>query len=140
MTFTHLVGAAAFLAAFLWATLQLTRASAASNVMWKPGRGPHRGPLVYLVRAVGTHELKVGMTTATVDERVGGWETGRPQECVLEGVVYCASKAHAYRVEASIHRALKRARPSRHLGKEWFRCEPEQADQWRPTIERAARA
>jgi hypothetical protein len=138
VTATHVAQAVAFVLAFAWVMFAATRAERSSTVLWKPGKGPHRGPLVYLVRAMGTRELKVGMTTATVDERVGGWETGRPEECVLEGAIYCASKAHAYRTEASIHRALKRKR--RHLGKEWFRCEPEQADDWRPVIEKSARA
>lgn len=131
--------AAVFTAAFLIGAAVLLRGAHTGRrrVRWNPGMGPHRGPLVYIVRAEGTDEVKVGMTTQTVDERVGGWETGRPQRCVLIGVVTVQTKDEAYRVEARIHRALKRMPGRRWLGKEWFRL-PADDPAWMPVIEAAA--
>jgi len=74
---------------------------------------------IYVVGQEGHDNVKVGMTTRSVDKRIGDWDTGSPFEWVIHLDLQVEPKEILPALEAGIHRVLK---PHR-VRNEWFNAD-----------------
>mgnify|MGYP002413509216 FL=1 len=105
-----------------------------SGVVWFDGDGRGRaqelGAGVYLARARGTDEVKVGVTGRTSGKRIGDWESGTSSPVDLEGFVPGAGRRGERRIQGALRAE------GWHKHDEWF-VVPDDGS-WRSVVERAA--
>lgn len=75
---------------------------------------------IYVVGQTGHNNVKVGMTTRSVDKRIADWDTGSPFEWIIHLDIQVEPKAILPHVEAGAHFLLKAHR----VRNEWFNATP----------------
>lgn len=77
---------------------------------------------IYVVGQTGHDYVKVGMTTRSVDKRIGDWDTGSPFDWIIHLDLQVMPATLLPVIEAMIHSKLH----ARRVRNEWFSATPKQ--------------
>lgn len=75
---------------------------------------------LYVVGQTGHSFVKIGMTTRSVDKRIGDWDTGSPYDWVIHLDLQVSPGTKLPVLEASVHARLHEYR----VRNEWFSAGP----------------